>query len=578
VDHPVIVLASDEHASHLDDEFRRYHRDYDVRVVRTCADATALLERLCAADRQIALLVQDAGLPDADVWTSFAAWRRVVPTARRLVTVPWERFLEEGDRLRPGLAHGKFDAFLLMPRGLRDEEFHAAVVELLSDWGSTVARPEVETIRLVSRPGDPLTAAVRDFAHRMGIPAGVHHPDSDVGREILAELATTRRESGEAESEAPGEPVVASVYRAPFVATSVREVAQALNGSSGETVLTDVVDVAVVGAGPAGLATAVYAASEGLSTVVLEAEAVGGQAGTSSMIRNYLGFPRGVSGMRLAQRARNQAVRFGARFLTGWEVDALQPCDASLAHDEREHVLTTPGGGHVRARSVVIATGVAYRHLGVASVEELVGRGVYYGSAMTAAPEVEGQPVVVVGGGNSAGQAAIHLARFASSVTIVVRRDLTETMSQYLIDELRWNERVHVRVGVEVVDGGGAGLLEWLDLRTNASGEVERVPAAGLFLLLGARPTCGWLPPTVARDPRGFVLTGRDVPKEAWLGPGGVPGPWASDAIVPPDTLATTAPGVFAVGDIRSGSMKRVASASGEGASVVPLIHAWLAP
>ncbi len=485
--------------------------------MRTCADATALLERLCAADRQIALLVQDAALPDADVWTSFAAWRRVVPTARRLVTVAWERFLEEGDRLRPGLAHGKFDAFLLMPRGLRDEEFHAAVVELLSDWGSTVARPEVETIRLVSRPGNPVTAAVRDFAHRMGIPAGVHHPDSDVGREILAELAAGREASGEVQGSdaGPGEPVVASVYRAPFVATSVREVAQALNGSSGETVLPDVVDVAVVGAGPAGLATAVYAASEGLSTVVLEAEAVGGQAGTSSMIRNYLGFPRGVSGMRLAQRARNQAIRCGARFLTGWEVDALQPCDASLAHDEREHVLTTPGGGHVRARSVVIATGVAYRHLGVESVEELVGRGVYYGSAMTAAPEVEGQPVVVVGGGNSAGQAAIHLARFASSVTIVVRRDLSETMSQYLIDELRWNERVHVRVGVEVVDGGGAGLLEWLDLRTNASGAVERVPAAGLFLLLGARPTCGWLPASVARDPRGFVLTGRDVPKEA---------------------------------------------------------------
>lgn len=566
----MILLASNDHASLLDDEFRRYHRDYDVRIARTCADATALLERLCADGRQVALVVQDAALPDADVWTSFATWRRVVPTARRLVTVPWDRFLDEGDRLRPGLAHGKFDGYLLMPRGLRDEEFHGAVGELLSDWGSTVAAPEVETMRIVSGPSNPLTAAVRDFAQRMGIPTGVHHPDSDVGRAVLAELVENGGE--------PGEPVVASVYRPPFVPTSVREVAQVMYGGPGETVVDDVVDVAVVGAGPAGLAAAVYAASEGLSTVVLESEAIGGQAGTSSMIRNYLGFPRGVSGMRLAQRARSQAIRFGARFLTGWEVDALRPCVPSAPHAEREHVITTVGGGQVRARSVVIATGVAYRHLDVESVEELVGRGVHYGSAMTAAQEVEGQPVVVVGGGNSAGQAAIHLARFASSVTIVVRRDLGETMSQYLVDELRWNERVSVRVGVEVVDGGGAGQLEWLDLRTNATGEVERVAAAGLFLLLGARPTCSWLPPEVTRDPNGFVLTGRDVPKEAWLGPGGVPGPWSAEAIVPPETLATTAPGVFAVGDIRAGSMKRVAAASGEGSSVVPLIHRWLAP
>jgi thioredoxin reductase (NADPH) len=570
VDHPVILLASDEHASLLDDEFRRYHRDYDVRVARTCADATALLERLCEQGRQVALLVQDAALPDADVWASFGAWRRVVPTARRMVTVPWDRFLAEGDRLRGGLAHGKFDAYLLMPRGLRDEEFHAAVVELLSDWGSTVARPEVETLRIVSGPANPLTTAVRDYAQRMGLPTGVHHPDSDVGRAITTELLEAGGELGE--------PIVASVYRPPFVPTSVREVAQVMYGAPGETVVEGVVDVAVVGAGPAGLAAAVYAASEGLSTVVLEAEAIGGQAGTSSMIRNYLGFPRGISGMRLAQRARSQAIRFGARFLTGWEVEALVPCEASLPPDEREHVVRTVGGGEVRARSVVIATGVAYRHLDVESVEALVGRGVHYGSAMTAAQEVEGQPVVVVGGGNSAGQAALHLARFASSVTIAVRRDLAETMSQYLIDEIRWNDRVEVRVGVEVVEGGGEGQLEWLDLCERATGRVERVPAAGLFLLLGAQPTCGWLPSSVRRDERGFVLTGRDVPKEAWLGPGGVPGPWASDAIVPPDTLATTAPGIFAVGDIRSGSMKRVASASGEGASVVPLVHTWLAP
>jgi thioredoxin reductase (NADPH) len=279
------------------------------------------------------------------------------------------------------------------------------------------------------------------------------------------------------------------------------------------------------------------------------------------MIRNYLGFPRGISGMRLAQRARNQALRFGTRFLTGHEVRALQ-----AGTGQQPHVIRADGG-EVHARAVVIASGVTYRKLRVEPIEELVGLGVYYGAAMTAAREMEGQDVYVVGGGNSAGQAAVHLAKFARSVTIVVRRaDLGETMSAYLVGEIANNSRISVRTWTTVVDGGGDGHLEWLALRDVRTGEQTRVPAHGLFLLLGAEPHCEWLPPSVARDDRGFVLTGRDVPQDRWV-----------DG-VPPPSLATTAPGVFAVGDIRSGSMKRVAAASGEGASVVPLVHAWLAP
>jgi thioredoxin reductase (NADPH) len=278
------------------------------------------------------------------------------------------------------------------------------------------------------------------------------------------------------------------------------------------------------------------------------------------MIRNYLGFPRGISGMRLAQRARGQAIRFGTRFFTGWEASGLEPCV-----DGDHHVVRTPGGD-VHARSVVIATGVSYRKLGVDSVEALLGRGVHYGSAMGAAREAEGQHVVVVGGGNSAGQAALHLARFARSVTVVVRRSgLAATMSSYLVTEIEHNARVRVRPSSQVVAGGGEGRLEWLEVRDSGSGHVERLDAEGLFLLLGAEPRCDWLPPEVARDDQGFVLTGRDVPPDTWSG--GLP---------PPD-LATTVPGVFAVGDVRAGSMKRVAAATGEGASVVPLVHAWLA-
>jgi len=322
-----------------------------------------------------------------------------------------------------------------------------------------------------------------------------------------------------------------------------------------------VFDLAVVGAGPAGLAAAVYASSEGLSTVVLESEAVGGQAGTSSMIRNYLGFPRGISGMRLAQRARNQAIRFGTRFFTGWSVTALEP------GVEGEPFVLHTDGGDIRARSVVVSTGVTYRKLGVASVDAHVGLGVFYGSAMTAARETENYDVVVVGGGNSAGQAAIHLSRFARSVTILVRREgLEATMSSYLIGEIAYNPRISVLPCSEVVDGGGEGRLEWIRIRDTSTGQETTRDCPALFMLLGAEPHCDWLPASVERDDRGFVLTGRDIPSRCW-----------ADGL-PPANLETTVPGVFAAGDIRAGSMKRVAAASGEGASVVPLVHTWLEP
>ena len=496
------------------------------------------------------MFASESVLPDAEVLHCFHKLREKVPTARRVITAHWDRFLTDAAGLRAGMAAGKYDAFLLMPRGVRDEEFHNAITDLLSDWGSTVADPEVVAVKIVSPVRDGLTLAIRDFLDRMGMPSRLYEPDSDGGRYVLDLW--------------DGEPVYPLVCRGQGTvvhATSVRDVAIQVYGAPTEIDLTHVVDVAVVGGGPAGLAAAVYAASEGLSTVILEAEAIGGQAGTSSMIRNYLGFPRGISGMRLSQRARNQALRFGAQFFTGQVVDELRP-----GRDGEPHVLCTDSG-EVHARSVVISSGVAYRKLRVEPVEELVGMGVYYGAAMTAAREMEGQDVYVVGGGNSAGQAAVHLARFARSVTILVRRpDLAETMSQYLIGEIEYNPRIRVRTCTTVVDGGGDGRLEWLGLQDVRTGEQEKVPAYGLFLLLGAEPNCDWLPPTVCRDERGFVLTGRDVPRDWW-----------TDGL-PPENLATTVPGIFAAGDIRSGSMKRVASASGEGASVVPLVHAWLAP
>lgn len=546
---PAILIVASDHGDFLLDELGRYARDYRLHVVTSSASAVHVLQEWTAEGVRVPLIVAESLLPDAHVLMAFAQWRALVPTARRIILAPWERFLDESVALRPGLSKGKYDAFLLLPRGVRDEEFHTAITEMLSDWGSTAAESEVVTAAITAPAGDGLTLAIRDFLDRMGIPNRAYLPDSDVGLEMRAEA---------------GADAWYPLMRAPQFPTmsveSVRQLARMINPLA-EVGVTDTLDLVIVGGGPAGLAAAVYGASEGLSVMVLEAEVIGGQAGTSSMIRNYLGFPRGISGMRLAQRARSQAVRFGTQFRTGWEVNGIVP-----ATGDEPHLIHTDSG-ELRARAVVLATGVAYRKLGVPSVEALVGLGVNYGAAMTAAREMEGADVVVVGGGNSAGQAAVHLSRFAASVTILVRRaSLAETMSQYLIDEISYNSRIRVQTSTTVVDGGGAGRLEWLTLQDTRTGEQTRQSAQGLFLLLGAQPGCGWLPDEIAVDDKGFVLTGRDVPRDDWRDD------------LPPANLETTVPGIYAAGDIRSGSMKRVAAASGEGASVIPLVHGHLAP
>ncbi|MEP6817314.1 MAG: FAD-dependent oxidoreductase [Marmoricola sp.] len=549
---PVIALCAPEHADILGGEFERYTRDYEIRLYASAGALSDGLRALRAGNGQVPLLVTESVLPDAEIFPAIAEWRSIMPTARRVVAAHWSRFRDDAKTLRPGMATGKYDAYLLMPRGPRDEEFHTAVTELLSDWGSTVPDPEVESTRIVTGGDDPLVGEIRDFLDRMGMPSRSYSPDTPVGREILARLA----------EDVAGEitlPVVAAFSRVPIMARSVRDVSTTIYGNPADIDIDKVVDLVVVGAGPAGLAAAVYGSSEGLNTVVIESEAIGGQAGTSSMIRNYLGFPRGISGMRLAQRARNQAIRFGTHFFTGWPVSGLVPGENGNPH----RVLT--GGGEVKARAVVIASGVAYRRLGVDGIETLVGRGVHYGAAVSAAREMEGRDVFVVGGGNSAGQTAIHLSRFARSVTILVRRpEISATMSDYLVREMSYNPVITVRPCAEVVDGGGDAQLSWVTVRDLTNDQETRHEAAGLFLLLGAAPHCDWISEQVCRDEHGFVLTGRDVPKHLWV-----------DGR-PPANLETTVPGIFAAGDVRGSSMKRVAAASGEGASVVPLVHAHL--
>jgi len=320
-------------------------------------------------------------------------------------------------------------------------------------------------------------------------------------------------------------------------------------------------DVAVVGAGPAGLAAAVYAASEGLGTVILEPDLPGGQAGTSSLIRNYLGFPRGLSGEDLTSRAVDQAWLFGASFTLGAADGLTVDGESRVVH---------AAGGRLEARAVVIATGVTWRRLGVPELEALVGAGVFYGAAAAEARAMAGQDVYVIGAGNSAGQAAIHLARYAAMVTMVVRgADLGITMSSYLVTEIGKTGNIRVRLATEVAGGRGQCSLETLTLRDRISGATEAVPAAALFVMIGAEPRTGWLPDSIGRDEDGFILTGRNLQRA-----GRLPADWPFAR--PPLLLETSIPGVFAAGDVRHRSIKRVASAVGEGATAIQLVHEYL--
>jgi thioredoxin reductase (NADPH) len=335
------------------------------------------------------------------------------------------------------------------------------------------------------------------------------------------------------------------------------ELIEALGG--GTRLGSDVYDVAIVGAGPAGLSAAVSAASEGLDTIVLERHLSGGQASASSRIRNVPGFTWGIGGHDLSYRACEQAWLFGANLVFAQSVTALETSG-------REHVVHTADGQRVMARTVVLATGVTWRRLQIEALEALIGRGVFYGAAATEARAMRGRQVAIVGAGNAGGQAALHLARHAARVTVLVRGESLEaSMSEYLITEIEERPNIAVRYRVEVVDGEGADRLRGVVIRDRGSGDVERLPVDGLFVMIGADPHTEWLEGLVQRDETGYVVTGGDVEaREEWGGE-------------TPLLLETSAPGVFAAGDVRAGSIKRVTTAMGEGATVVQLVHQALA-
>jgi thioredoxin reductase (NADPH) len=425
---------------------------------------------------------------------------------------------------------------------------YRAMSEYLSSWTGD-QEPNFEEFRIVAAEGDSRVLQLRDVMTRFSMPFGVYAVESEAGRRLLdqAGLDATRL------------PVVIRYDGQVMIDPSLPDLASAVGVSIKNDV--DTCEVAIVGAGPAGLTAAVYAASEGLETVMLERAISGGQAGTSPLIRNYPGFPHGINGGLLMERTCEQAWLMGAHIVFAQQAVALEP-------DGDQRVVRLLDGTELRARAVVIATGIEWRRLGVPRLEALVGSGVFYGAAVSESRAMQDQDVFVVGAGNSAGQAALDLAKHARGVTLVVRGDsFAKSMSSYLVRAIESMPNVVVRHSTEVVDGAGDGALESIKLADRGNDTVEEVSAAALFIMIGGEPHTQWLPEEIARDPQGYVITDRDLVDRPEV-------EWGYDR--EPLTLETSMPGVFAAGDVRHGSIKRVASAVGEGATVVRLLHQHL--
>ncbi|MFD5340866.1 FAD-dependent oxidoreductase [Streptomyces hawaiiensis] len=525
---------------------RRYGASY--RIVRAESGESALdaLRELKLRGDLVAVILADYRMPQMNGIEFLEQALDVYPGARRVLLTAYADTNAAIDAINVV----DLDHYLLKPWDPPEEKLYPVLDDLLQAWRSSDFRP-VPSTKVVGHRWSSRSSDVREFLARNQVPYRWYSSDEPEGRRLLA---------------AAGEdgmrlPVVITPDGTPLIEPEAVDLAARVGLATTPT--ADFYDLVVIGGGPAGLGAAVYGASEGLRTVLVERSATGGQAGQSSRIENYLGFPDGVSGAQLTDRARRQAAKFGAEILTAREVTALEVNGAA-------RIVRFSDGSAIAAHSVILATGVSYRQLAAPGCEDLTGCGVYYGSALTEAPACQDQDVYIVGGANSAGQAAMYLSRGAKSVTLLVRGEsLTASMSHYLIQQIEESPNIQVRTRTVVEEAHGDGRLERLTLRDVDSGQTEQVDAQWVFVFIGAAPLTGWLDGTVLRDERGFILAGPDLTAD-----GRPPQGWELDR--PPYHLETNVPGVFVAGDARSESAKRVASAVGEGAMAVMLVHRYL--
>ena len=545
---PILMTVDDDPSvsrSVARDLRRRYGQDYRVVRAGSGADALDALREIKLRGDAVAAILADYRMPQMDGISFLEQAMDLFPHARRALLTAYA----DTDAAIQAINVVDVDHYLLKPWNPPEEKLYPVVDALVDAWRAGGNQP-VEETKLVGHRWSSRSYRVRDFLARNSVPYRWYSVDEAEGSRLLEAAAATRDDI----------PVLITPDGTVLRKPAGEEIADAVGLSTRPA--EEFYDLIVVGGGPAGLGAAVYGASEGLRTLLVERKATGGQAGQSSRIENYLGFPDGVSGAQLTDRARRQAQKFGAEVLTARDVVGLEARGSA-------RVIKFGDGTELASHSIVLATGVAYRALEADGVAELTGRGVYYGSAATEALECHGEHVYIVGGANSAGQAAVFFSRYAGDVTILVRGpSLEASMSHYLIEQLEAIGNVHVRTRTTVVRAHGEDHLEALTL-CDAAGGTETVPAGHLFIFIGAAPRTEWLGEQVVRDEHGFVCTGPDLVVE-----GRRPKGWPLDR--DPHHLESSISGVFVAGDVRSQSVKRVASAVGEGAMAVTLVHRYL--
>ncbi len=547
-----VILTVDDDVDVLQAVARDLRHEYgeDYRILRADSGATALeaLEQIKLRNQAVALFLIDQKMPQMSGVEFLQQAITIFPDAKRALLTAYA----DTDAAIDAINTTKIDYYLMKPWNPPEERLYPVLNDLLDDWQATF-HPPFEGIRVIGNRWSPYSHQVKDFLARNQVPYEWMDIEFSQEAEQLTEYAKCDKVRL---------PLVIFPDGEQLRQPTNLEIAQKIGLRT--QAQKPFYDLAIVGSGPAGLAAAVYGASEGLRTVMIEREAPGGQAGTSSRIENYLGFPIGLSGGDLARRAVTQARRFGVEILTPQEVTNIR-----VANPYR--FIQLSDGSEISCHALILALGVAWRRLDVPGIERLTGAGVYYGAAQTEAMSCKDEDVYIIGGANSAGQAAMYFSKYARHVTMLVRGEsLSISMSQYLIDQIAETPNITVKTYTSVIEVKGEKCLEAIITKNNHTGEIEALPATSLFIFIGAAPRTEWLDGIVQRSDRGFILTGSDLQRDGQRIPG-----WNLER--DPYLLETNIPGIFAVGDVRHGSVKRVASGVGEGSICVQFIHQYLA-
>ncbi len=546
---PIILTVDDEEQvrNAVDRDLRRHFRG-DFRILKASSGAEGLetLHRLKQRNDAVALFLVDQRMPEMSGTEFLSEACEIYPEARKVLLTAYA----DTDAAIAAINEVGLDHYLMKPWTPAEEHLYPILDDLINDWQATASIP-YEGIRVAGTLWSASSHSIKDFLARSQIPYQFLDIERDAEARALVE---------QTDNESYRLPVIFFPDGTVLIEPSLTEVAEKAGLQTQAT--KPFYDLIVVGAGPAGLAAAVYGSSEGVNTLLVERETPGGQAGTSAKIENYLGFPNGLSGADLARRATAQASRFGTEILTTQEV---------LSIDVRDpyRVVTLADGSEIACRALVIATGVSVRKLDVPGVDKVTGAGVYYGAARTEAASYQGKHVFVVGGANSAGQGAVFLSRYAERVSILVRGSLDKSMSRYLIEQIERRDNIDVELGAEIVEVHGGDRLEAITIRNRETGETREQPAPAIFVYIGASPHTEMLGDLIAMSPTGFVLTGPDLSID-----GQRPAGWKLKRN--PYLMETNVPGIFAAGDVRHGVIRRVASAVGQGSAAISFVHEYL--